>query len=158
MRKSVALIHAGLNKIWVHNIVRLFQDDPGVRDCFPNDVPPQYLVGTTKVLGVGLTLTKTRRTVQMEPKWLMRDEVQARGRVNCITQIGRTYSYSLICTDSEPEVVISKRQGARKYLLNKALESVDFGKRNVTRGIGDDEDRDSKDGRTDHERGNEVWI
>ena len=88
----------------------------------------------------------------------MRDEVQAQRRVNRIIQTRQTYLYSLICTESEPEIVISKRQGAQKYLLNKALESVDFGIKNVTRKIEDDENRNCKNEKTDHKKGNEMWI
>ena len=148
MKRPVALIHANLGKSRTHDIVGLFQGDPEVKKRYPKEVTPQYLVGTTKLLEIGLTLTQARRTVQLEPEWLMQDEVQARARVNRISQARQTYLYSLICPESEPEIVIYKRQSAQKELLNKALESValesvDWQTRNVVRRIGDDEDQDS---------------
>ena len=53
MKAPAALIHARLDKARLHNIVGLFQEDPEIVARFPDDVPPQYLVGTTKLIGVG---------------------------------------------------------------------------------------------------------
>ncbi|MCJ1467868.1 hypothetical protein MMC07_006493 [Pseudocyphellaria aurata] len=105
LRKStkapVALIHAGLPKPKVHTIVGLFRGEKKVVAQNPNDVPPQYMVGTTSLVGVGYTLTKARRLVQLDPEWLQRDEDQARKSINRITQTSQTYTCSLLSIGSD---------------------------------------------------------
>ena len=88
-----------MDKNLFHNVVGLFREEREVVARYPNDVPPQYMVGTTKLLGVGLTLTKARRMVQLDPEWLLRDELQGRKRIDRIdrvTQTCQTYTYSLL--------------------------------------------------------------
>ena len=107
--------------------------------CFPEEVSPRYLVGTTKLSGVGPTLTKARRIVQLDPEWLLRDEHQARKRINRSTQTGQTYSYSVHCTDSVAESMIFDRQNRRENLMKLALDATntDLQVDNVQRGKGE---------------------
>lgn len=120
----VALIHVKLEKRWIHYIVGLFQEDPEVVACFPEEISPRYLVGITKLSGVELTLTKARRIVQLDPEWLLRDEHQARKRINRRTQTGQTYSYSVHFTDSVAESMIFDQQNRRENLMELALDAT----------------------------------
>ena len=152
----MALLHAGLPKSRFHDIVGLFQEHKEVADRFCNDVPPQYLVGTTKLLGVGLTLTKARRMVQLDPEWLLRDELQARRRINQITQTGQTYSYSLRCIGSNAKNMIADRQNRRDLLLKQALDpTANIEPNDIKRGIGEYSKSDDEDG---EEEGGMVEI
>ena len=108
-------------------------------DKYLNDVSPQYIVGTTKLVGLGYTMTEAKRLVQLDPEWMGRDELQARKRINRITQTARTYSYSLCCPESKVEEVIFDRQGRRGHMLALSLDPANIDGRDITRGIGDDE-------------------
>ena len=64
MKAPVAMVHSQLGKGQVHQIVGLlFREEPDIVAQYPDEVSPRYLVGTTKLLGVGITLTKARRMV-----------------------------------------------------------------------------------------------
>ena len=64
----VALVHAKMSKRRMHKIVRLFREKLKVVNDWPKLTPLRFLVGTTKLLGVGLTLTRARRLVQLDPE------------------------------------------------------------------------------------------
>ena len=105
-KADVALIHGGLDKSRSQDIMWLLQEDPATMEKYLHDVSPQYLVGTTQLIGMGYTLTKVKRLVQLDPEWMERDELQARKRTNHITQHEETHSYSLRCPESRVEVMI----------------------------------------------------
>ena len=122
MNATVALASSKIDKGKLHAIVGLFQEDRSAIEKHPYEVPPQYLVGTTRVLNVGFTLTKAIRLVQLDPEWLFCDKLQAQKRINRISQTEETYTYSFICEGSMVETLINERQVQRLYLLNKALD------------------------------------
>ena len=63
MNATMALASSKIDKGKLHTIVRLFQKDHSAIEKHSYEVPPQYLVGTTRVLNVGFTLTKAIRLV-----------------------------------------------------------------------------------------------
>ena len=69
-------------------------------------------------------LTKAIRLVQLDPKWLFCDKLQAQKQINQIFQPKETYTYSFICEKLIVETLINKRQVQRLYLLNKTLNFV----------------------------------
>lgn len=104
----------------MQSIVSLFQGVPGKSE---NEVRPQYLVNTTQVLGVGYTLTAATRLVQYDPEWLERDEMQARKRINRITQHVPTHTYSLRAKGSVIEELIHQRQDRRAAMIAASLNA-----------------------------------
>jgi SNF2 family DNA or RNA helicase len=140
-KARVALIHGKMDKSRVQKIVWLFQEDDTNDTTLEES--PQYLVGTTKLIGVGFTMTKARRLVQLDPEWMSRDEQQARKRINRITQKGQTYTYALYSEGSQVEQMIHDRQNRRAHMMNLALDPNLTNVSKVTRGIGDDEDDNS---------------
>ena len=122
----VALIHAKMSKRWMHKIVGLFQEEPKVVNDWSKLTPPRFLVETTKLLGVGLTLTRARRLVQLDPEWLLQDEHQACKRINWISQTGQTYTYSVHCIDFVAKSMIFDRQNCWENLKNLALNATNI--------------------------------
>lgn len=92
---------------------------------------------TTKLIGLGVTLIKARRTVPLDPDWLLRDELQARKRVNRISQTSQTYTYSLLRDGAVAEGLIFDRQNRREILVKLALESTELEVRDIVKGIRD---------------------
>ena len=131
-------MHAEMDKTRFHNIVGLFQEDSEVVARFLNEVPPQYMVGTTKLIGMGLTLTKIRRMVQLDPEQLFRDELQACKQINRITQQFQTHFYSLLCEGLVAKSMICDWQNRRKILLSLTLGDTEIDVRDICRGIRDD--------------------
>ena len=83
---------------------------------------PRILVGTVEVLGIGHQLTRAFRIILTEPDHSFSNEYQAIKRINRIGQENRkTYSYRLYCEESEVEMLIVKRQDARKALHDTIL-------------------------------------
>ena len=110
----------------MHKIVGLFQEEPKVVNNWPKLTPPRFLVGTIKLLGVGFTLTRARRLVQLDPEWLLRDKHQARKWINQISQTGQTYTYSVHCIDSVAKSMIFNCQNCRKNFKNLAFNATNI--------------------------------
>ncbi len=106
-----------------------------------NDI--QILIGTTRLIGTGLQLTRAANLVLMEPDYEFYRELQAVARVHRIGQRNdRSYSFRLINEGSEIEMRIVERQDARcelhgKEVKTKLLSEVVSGKRG--------EERDNRD-------------
>jgi hypothetical protein len=74
----------------------------------------QILVGTTRLIGTGLQLTRAANLVLMEPEYEFYRELQAVARIHRIGQINqRSYSFRLINEGSRIENKIVKRQEER---------------------------------------------
>ena len=120
----VALIHAGMSAIKRQQTVWLFQGLPHVVVEFAGEAVPQVIVGTTRLIGEGYTMTAAQRLILLEPEWLKRDEDQVKKRINRIGQMKPTYTYSLHCPESTVEVTIFDRHARREALRKLALDSV----------------------------------
>jgi len=120
-----ALITSTLKKGQLHEIMRLFQEDSVVTTKFVavGIEPPRYIIGTTSVISQGLTLTKARYLVQLDSKWMMSTQNQAKGRIWHIMQTRLIITYNIICTDFNIEKVVDNRQLRRWRLFDKMLES-----------------------------------
>ena len=140
----VALIHSGMQKSLVMDIIWLFQEDPATMARYPGIEPPRYLVSTTRLIGVGYTLHRAKRLVQMDPEWYYRDHVQAMKRINRIGQTQPTSTYTLRCVGSEVERTIYDRQHRRTNLVNMALDPEKFDLGRSQQGIGDDGNANEK--------------
>lgn len=91
---------------------------------FNEDEQFQILVGTTGVMGQGISLVRAFRIVLMEPSSMARVEDQAIFRINRIGQMNRlTISYRLYCEDSIPERRLMDKHDIRSELLGQALDA-----------------------------------
>ena len=134
----VALVFAGISRPKFKVIIDLFQEDPETLRKYSNIHPPQYIVGTTKLIGVGLTLHKARYVVQMEPEWMKRDELQAAGRVNRVGQLRDTFTYLIFNQSSRVERIVARRSTRRTELLKLALDpNIVDNTAGLQRGIGE---------------------
>jgi SNF2 family DNA or RNA helicase len=81
------------------------------------------LIGTTRLLGVGLQLTRACNIILMEPDHHFARELRGYARVHRIGQRNPlSYSYCLINEASEIEQRILKRQVDRKEFPGRKLE------------------------------------
>jgi len=120
---KTALFHSGLRLAERSDIKMGFQDDIDT-DTGNEAVTyhPRIIVGTIEVLGVGHQLTRAFRIILTEPDHLFSNEYQAIKRINRIGQENKkTYSYRLYCEESEVEMLIVKRQDARKALHDAVM-------------------------------------
>jgi len=120
----------------------LFQEEPNTIARYPTLTPPRYIISTTKLIGVGYTLHRARRLIQLDPEWMERDQEQAKKRINRIGQQKATSTYLLQCVGSDVEQAIYDRQNRRTHLMKLALDPDQFGQGTIKRGVGDDEDDD----------------
>lgn len=74
-----------------------------------NDPPIRVLVGSTRILGQGLTLNKANRLVLMEPSWHAAVEAQLADRVYRIgSRTDRCWFYRLVNPESSLERLLIK--------------------------------------------------
>ena len=66
--KRVALIDNRLPKAAVADVCGLFNNDLIIKDRYPKEELPQYLVGTTKLLNTGYNLTGAHILVIFDPE------------------------------------------------------------------------------------------
>lgn len=82
----------------------------------------RFLIGITRVIGVGLQLQRACHVVLMEPDYEFVRELQAYGRVHRIGQKNPvSKSYRLIGSSSQIEHDILKRQSDRKEFAGKEV-------------------------------------
>ena len=103
---SLRLIHSGMSKTAMGEVIRLFQGNPDTMKCHPNVRPPRYLVGTTKMMGIGHNLHQARRLVIVDPEWMVEDQEPAKAHTNRTSQDRITYIYLLKTVGSIIEVTI----------------------------------------------------
>lgn len=114
LKKSVALIHSGVRKAKVSEIVEVFQR--GKNGGTITQEIPQFIVGSTKLINVGLTLTAASHVIIFDSEWLSRDEQQAIARVNRISQTRSTETIKFVNKLSPLDMAIHDRQGARQEM------------------------------------------
>jgi len=87
----------------------------------------QILIGTTRLLGVGLQLTRACNIVLMEPDHHFVRELQGYARVHRIGQRNPcSYSYRLVDDSSEVEQRVLKRQADRKEFPGRKVVPGEF--------------------------------
>ena len=104
-------------KAVVADICGLFNEDPMVMDKYPNEESPQFLVGTTRLLGTGYNLTGARILVIFDPEWLQREHDQAIHRVYRIGQLRECFTYCFQTEGSDLEESIWNRQKKRSLWI-----------------------------------------
>ena len=127
------------------DIIWMFQEDPATMARYPGIEPPRYLVSTTRLIGVGYTLHKAKRLVQLDPEWYHLTHEQAKKRINRIGQLKPTSTYTLRCVGSEVERTIFDRQHRRTNLVNMALDPDKFDSGGLQRHTGEDDKHNEKD-------------
>ncbi len=120
-----ALITSNLKKNQLLEIMRLFQEDSVVMTKFVavKIESPQYIIDTISVISQELILIKTHYLVQLDSKWMMSTQNQAKKRIWHIMQTRLIIIYSITCTDFNIEKVIDNRQLRQWRLFDKMLES-----------------------------------
>ena len=118
MRRSVVLVHAGLRKVKVAEIVDIFQKGQDESTSSSGEEIPQFIVGSTRLLNVGFTLTAAKHVVIFDSEWLLRDELQAICRVSRIGQREQTATIKFVNVRSGIDMAIHDRQGARRMMYN----------------------------------------
>ncbi len=137
------LIMSFLRKNQLHEIMRLFQEESTVTFKFiaSRIKSSQYIIDTISVIKQELTFTKTHYLVQLDLKWMMSIQNQAKKRIWCIMQMRLIITYSIICMSFNIEKVIDNKQFHWWSLFNKMLE---FQKLNIHDLIQDDFDVDKE--------------
>ena len=89
------------------------------------DFRPEFLVGSVKTVGTGLTLHKSPMIVLMDPCYSHEDEEQVKKRINRIGQIALvTHSYRLLHKDVITEKMITLRQTKRSRFMERCLQDL----------------------------------
>lgn len=128
----VALFTQKFDKPTLHKIVQAFHDRPEALAKHSEKRGPQYIVGTTKLIGIGIDLTASVRLIQFEPEWNERDHAQARKRINRIGQTSETHTYALHTTNGKVEHMIFDRHARRLYMNDLALKPDKFTDANIS--------------------------
>ncbi len=74
---------------------------------------------------------------------MIKNELQARKRINKITQIKQTHIYSFVFVSVTFEELIYYRQNQRTFFLNLTLNSNNIEIENIKRKINDDDKNDN---------------
>ncbi|PMD37183.1 hypothetical protein L207DRAFT_599534 [Hyaloscypha variabilis F] len=124
-KNRVSLVCAGLKSRERTATIDAFTDaidkDTGLRKQ-KNSI--QILIGTTRLIGTGLQLTRAANLVLMEPDYEFYRELQAVARVHRIGQRNlRSYSFRLIDEGSEIENRIVKRQEQRGEVHGRKVQT-----------------------------------
>jgi len=99
-------------------------DDKGKRRQARNNL---ILIGTTRMIGKGLHLTRSAHLVLMEPEYEFVNELQAYGRVHRIGQKNPcSFSFRLINSASDIEKKIIERQKARHERVGRIVEGEEL--------------------------------
>jgi len=103
-------------------IINAFTDAVDVKGKRKSKRDICFLIGTSRLLGVGLQLTRACHVVLMEPDNEFVREMQGYARVHRIGQKNPlSRSYRLIDSGSEVEEAILKRQRDRKEFAGKEM-------------------------------------
>ena len=129
LKKRVALIDSLIPKSVLNDIVEKFQSEASDSH--------QFIVGTTKIMGTGLTLTAASWMGILEPEWFAQDLTQARKRVDRIGQTKETTSILFTNSKCSAESQIIKRQRRRLNLNKDMLDINNFDATSLNRGTGE---------------------
>jgi hypothetical protein len=142
IKASVVLIHDKLNKFRIQIIIWLFQENQNTIKRYCDEIFSRYIVKITKLIDVEFTMIKTKRMIQLNSEWLIKDESQVRKRINKITQIRQIHIYSFVFVNVRIEELIYDWQNWRTFLLNLTLNSNSIEIENIKREINDDDQDD----------------
>lgn len=101
------------------DLVNAFQDDPKTKRL----IRPRIIVGTMKLMGTGINLTRVRQIIIVDPEYTSYAEQQAEGRITRIGQINHTTAHILICYDVKIERRIKRRHCKRAMMISGTVRS-----------------------------------
>jgi SNF2 family DNA or RNA helicase len=105
-------------------IINAFTDAVDLKGKRKSKTDVRFLIGTSRLLGVGLQLTRASNIVLMEPDNEFVREMQAYARVHRIGQKNPlSRSYRLIDSGSEIEEAILKRQKDRNEFAGRLFSA-----------------------------------
>jgi SNF2 family DNA or RNA helicase len=105
-------------------IINAFTDAVDLKGKRKSKTDVRFLIGTSRLLGVGLQLTRASNIVLMEPDNEFVREMQAYARVHRIGQKNPlSRSYRLIDSGSEIEEAILKRQKDRNEVAGRPFSA-----------------------------------
>ena len=88
---------------------------------FQEDDTPDVLLGTMRLLGTGITLTRARQIVIVDLDYNASSGDQAEKRISRIGQTNESIAHILLCTDVKIEQEIRKRHDKRQQVQNMTM-------------------------------------
>ncbi len=125
------------------NIVWLFQEDLKKLQKYSNEKLSRFIIDIIKLINVDYNLYRVKRLVQINLKWMKRNQAQIKKRVNHLEQYEKTIIYDLRCIDLQIKMLIYDRQNHQARLMNMILKLKTFQVKELIRNIendGNDED------------------
>jgi hypothetical protein len=142
IKTFIVLIHDKSNKFKIQIIIWLFQENQNTIKRYCDEIFLRYIVKITKLINVEFIMIKTRRMIQLNSKWLIKNEIQILKRINKITQIKQIHIDFLVFVNVTIEELIYNRQNRRTLLLNLTLNSNNIEIENITRKRKNDDQND----------------
>lgn len=91
---------------------------------FQENDTPDVLLGTIRLLGKGITLTRARQSVIVDLDYNASSGDQAEKRISRIGQTNESIAHVLVCTDVKIEQEIRKRHDKRKQVQNMTMRKT----------------------------------
>lgn len=110
----VKLVHSKLNFATQENAYKRFQEED----------TPDILIGTMRLLGTGITLTRVRQIVIVDLDYNASLSNQAEKNISCIGQTNESTAHILVCTDVAIEQLIRKRHKKRQEVQNMTMRKA----------------------------------
>ncbi len=108
------------------NIVWLFQEDSKKLQKYSNEKSSRFIIDTIKLIDVDYNLHRVKRLVQIDSKWMKKDQAQIKKKVNCLEQHEKIITYDLRCVDLQIKMLIYDRQNRQACLMNITLKFKTF--------------------------------
>lgn len=116
-------MHSRLSIRERHALIQGFEDARDDNGQYMQSFRPDILLGTTGILGTGYNCIRAFRLILLEPDYVSSNEEQVLARICRYGQINpRTFTYRLVCKESEVEAAIVDRQQKRKLFQRMTLE------------------------------------
>jgi SNF2 family DNA or RNA helicase len=116
-------MHSRLSFQQRQELIEGFQDTLDMNGEYKQSYRPDILLGTTGIMATGHTCTRAFRLILLEPDFVSCNEEQLWARINRISQKNpQTYTYRLVCRDSEVEAAIVDRQQKRQLFQRMTFE------------------------------------
>ncbi len=107
-------MHSKLNFATRENIYKRFQEED----------KPDILMGTMRLLGTGITLTRARQIVIIDLNYNACSSNQAEKRISRIGQSNEFTAHILVCTDIMIEQQIRKRHNKRQEIQKMTMRKA----------------------------------
>src|SRR5690625_5420884 len=91
-------------------------------DTFQTDSEHMIIIGTTGIMGTGMTLTRANTLVLLEPDYTLCKEKQSYSRNYRIGQNRSTHAYRLVSTNSRLVQLILDKHKKRALMQTESME------------------------------------